>query len=144
MKNPKLVFIIFALFSISINSYAQNGPPPPPAEPTSKNAKLIDEIIILSKYEEYFKICVYNAISKIAIEKKWSDEKIKAQRKIVNFDDFKETIYNNCAFYTPEELLLLKKFYTSLNKRNRNDTLIFISPMIQSNLEVYISRFSDN
>jgi hypothetical protein len=116
-------------------------PPPPPAMPTSINEKIIDEIIVVSGYEVFYKAYVFEVIETTAKEKNWSDEKIKAKKNLVNFAEFKSTIYNAFAFYNTDELELLKKLYDSLSKRKKNNKMVMMNSMIQHNLVNHLSRY---
>lgn len=133
--------VLFTLFYFFVtNAIGQNTPmppPPPPAEPTAENAKIIDEIIVLSKYESFYNNYAYRTIEKAAIAKNWTKDEVIKRKKKVDFNSFKGTIYNAFAFYTKEELELLKTLYTSLNKR-RNNNMVMFNSMIQNNMELSV------
>ncbi|MFS4431772.1 hypothetical protein [Chryseobacterium sp. S90] len=135
----KKIIVLFSLCSISI-IFAQVGPPPP-SMPTKENEVLINELIKVTEFENYFYSYCKNKVEQVAKENNWDDKKKQEIIKSINFERFKtNTIYNNFARNTKEDLeeaiTLLKKLN---QKRNLSSTKLVVSNlMMQSNLEGYV------
>lgn len=135
----KKIIVLFSLFSISIIS-AQVGPPPP-SMPTNENEILIDELIKVTEFENYFNSYCKNKVEQTAKENNWDDKKKQEIIESINFERFAtNTIYNNFARNTKEDLEEIINLIKKLNqKRNLPSTKLIVSNlMIQNNLEGYV------
>lgn len=84
MKYQKISMSLFLFSFFFISARGQNSPMPPPppvAAPTAENEKLIDEIILLSGYEDFYKTYAFKTIDKAAANKNWSKEEIFKRKK---------------------------------------------------------------
>lgn len=131
MKN--IVFIL--TFFITPFVMAQELlPPPPPATPTADNKILIDKLIKVTKFENYFTNYCKKKIEQAAQENKWEDKKKQEIINSIHFEQFVNTIYNTFALYSKEELIEITNLFKSLNNKNRSQ-LVPVSYIIQHNLE---------
>lgn len=135
MKNIVLLLIFF------ISSVAFSQAPPSPSMPTADNEKLIDELIKVTEFENYFNSYCKNKVEQTAKENNWDDKKKQEIIKSINFERFAtNTIYNNFARNTKEDLEEIISLIKKLNqKRNLSSTKLIVSNfMIQTNLEGYV------
>ncbi|WP_265427792.1 hypothetical protein [Chryseobacterium sp. YIM B08800] len=134
MKNILLLLTFF------ITSSALAQAPPPPSMPTEDNKILIDKLIKVTEFENYFNSYCKNKVEQTAIENNWDDKKKQEILKSINFSQFTDTIYNNFARNTKEDLVETISLIKKLNKkRNLSSTKLIISNfMIQNNLEGYV------
>lgn len=136
MKN---ILIFFSVLTISLVS--GQLPPPPPSMPTADNAILIDELIKVTEFENYFNSYCKNKVEQKAKENNWDEKKKQEIIKSIRFESFaKNTIYNVFSRNTKEDLeetiILLKKLN---QKRNLSSTKLIVSNLImQENLEGYV------
>ncbi len=136
MKN---ILIFFSILTISLVS--GQLPPPPPSMPTADKAILIDELIKVTKFENYFNSYCKNKVEQKAKENNWDEKKKQEIIKSIRFETFaKNTIYNVFSRNTKEDLeetiILLKKLN---QKRNLSSTKLIVSNLImQENLEGYV------
>ena len=136
MKN---IIIFLFLFTISFIS-GQIAPPPPPARPFSDNKILVEELIKVTDYEKYVYDYCIDKITKASQENNWDYMKKQEVIKSVDFNQFRETIYNTLAVYSKEELQDLIKLFKKLDHRIRNIRLVPITASIQSNLEDFTAE----
>lgn len=100
MKN---ILVIISLFVASF-AFAQVALPPP-SMPTKENEVLINELIKVTEFENYFHSYCKNKVEQAAKENNWDDKKKLEIIKSINFERFKtNTIYNNFARNTKEDL----------------------------------------
>lgn len=136
MKN---ILIFFSLFTISFFS-AQIGPPPP-SMPTTNNAILIDELIKVTEFENYFNSYCKNKVEQKAKESNWDESKKREIIKSINFERFAtNTIYNNFARTSKKDLESTIQIFRMLNKKENLSSTKFIitNSLIQSNLDGYV------
>lgn len=135
MKNILLLLTFFA------TSFTFAQAPPPPSMPTEDNKILIDELIKVTEFENYFNSYCKDKIEQAAKEKNWDDKK---KQEIIESIDFKRfatnTIYNNFARNTKEDLEEIISLIKKLNqKRNLSSTKLIVSNLLmQNNLEGYV------
>ncbi|WP_426279160.1 hypothetical protein ACN9MN_08020 [Chryseobacterium sp. S-02] len=134
MKNILLLLTFF------VTSFALAQAPPPPSMPTEDNKILIDELIKVTEFENYFNNYCKNKVEQTTKENNWDDKKKQEIIKSIRFSEFTDNIYNNFARNTKEDLeeiiILIKKLN---QKRNLSSTKLIISNlMIQNNLEGYV------
>lgn len=135
MKNILLLLTLF------ISSVAFAQAPPPPSMPTADNEKLINELIKVTEFENYFNSYCKNKVEQTAKENNWDEKKKQEIIKSINFERFAtNTIYNNFARNTKEDLEETISLIKKLNKkRNLSSTKLILSNfMIQNNLEGYV------
>jgi hypothetical protein len=134
MKN---ILFILAFF---IYSFALAQAPPAPSMPSGDNKVLIDKLIKVTEFENYFtQYCKYK-IEQSAKENNWEDKKKQETIKSIDFSIFTDTIYNNFARNTKEDLEEIIALLIKLNnKENLSSTkFIITNALIQKNLEGYI------
>ncbi len=132
---------ILLLLSFFVTSLAFAQAPPPPATPTADNQILIDELIKVTEFENYFTSYCKNKVDQTAKENNWDDQKKQDIIKSINFKEFAtNTIYNNFARNTKEDLEETIRLMKKLNqKRNLFSTKLIVSNfMIQNSLEGYV------
>ncbi|MDO3427293.1 hypothetical protein QWT87_20645 [Chryseobacterium sp. APV1] len=134
MKNILLLLTFF------ISSVAFAQAPPPPSMPTADKQILIDELIKVTEFENYFNSYCKNKVEQTAKENNWDDKKKQEIIKSIHFSQFTDTIYNNFARNTKEDLEETISLIKKLNqKRNLSSTKLIVSNfMIQNNLEGYV------
>lgn len=134
MKN--ILFIM--IFCVSSLVIAQA--PPPPSIPTADNKVLIDELIRVTEFENYFNNYCKTKVEQTAKENNWDEKKKQEISDSIDFSRFTNTIYNVFARNTKEDLEDTINLLTKLNqKRNLTSSKLIISNfMMQNNLEGYI------
>ncbi|MBL3548688.1 hypothetical protein [Chryseobacterium sp. KMC2] len=135
MKN---ILIFFSLFTISFSS-AQIGPPPP-SMPTKENEVLINELIKVTEFENYFNSYCKSRIELEAKNKNWDENKRNRIINSINYEKFTNTIYNVFSRDSKGELEEIITLFKKLNKkRNLLSTKLIISNLLmQENLEGYV------
>lgn len=134
MKNILLLLTFF----ISSVVFAQA--PPPPSMPTEDNKILIDELIKVTEFENYFNSYCKNKVEQTAKENNWDDKKKQEIVKSIHFSQFTDTIYNNFARNNKEDLKSIINVFKILNdKENLASTKFIITNLLmQKNLEGYV------
>ncbi len=134
----KKIILFLSLFSITIAS-AQLAPPPP-SMPTADNKILIDELIKVTEFENYFNSYCKNRIELEAKNKNWDENKRNKIISSINYEKFTNTIYNVFSRDSKGELEEIITLFKKLNKkRNLLSTKLIISNLImQENLEGYV------
>lgn len=136
----KNILLTFFLFIISFTS-AQIAPPAP-AQPSTENKVLIDELIKVTNFEKYvYNYCV-DKVSQTSQENNWDDKKKQEIIKSIYFNQFADTIYNTFALYSTEELQSLIKLFKKLENSKRNIQLVPMSDTIQHNLEGFATEIT--
>ena len=98
--------------------------PPPPALPTIENKALIEKIIKITRYEDYFYNKCIKRIKDYGLNNAWDSVKINIIIKSINFEDFNSAIFNFFARNTKNELESIFKIFMSLNENNSSEWLI--------------------
>lgn len=133
MKN--ILYILF--FCISSVLFAQS--PPPPSIPTVDNKILIDELITVTEFENYFNNYCKSKVEQTAKENNWDDKKKQEIINSIKFKYFADTIYNAFASDSVKNLQLTIRLFTELNAtRSTMTKLVPINPMIQYNIEGFV------
>ncbi|UOU98177.1 hypothetical protein MUU74_17035 [Chryseobacterium daecheongense] len=134
MKNIVLLLTFFA------TSFVFAQAPPPPSMPTADNEKLINELIKVTEFENYFTNYCKNKVEQTAKENNWDDKKKQEIINSINFGSFTNTIYNVFARNTKEDLEETISLLKKLNqKRNLISSKLVVSNlMMQNNLEGYV------
>lgn len=108
--------------------------------PTENNKILIDELIEVTEFKNYFNSYCKNKVEQAVKENRWNNEKEQQIIKSINFERFAtNTIYNNFADLTKDDLQYLINLFRKINhKKNLSSTKLILSNfLIQSNLEGY-------
>lgn len=132
---------IIITFSLLVASFASaQVAPPPPSMPTKENETLINELIKVTEFENYFHSYCKNKVEQAAKENNWDDKKKQEIIKSIDFSQFTDTIYNNFARNTKEDLEETISLIKKLNqKRNLSSTKLVVSNLLmQNNLEGYV------
>jgi len=116
------------------------GPPPPIAEPTDENKVLIDQLIEVSRYKEYFQMVCIHKINEASKKENWSAEKKAEIIKSINFKHFDFTIYNSFAHDSKEELQAKIKAAEQVQKKGENNLnhAPISNFIMEKNLESYL------
>jgi hypothetical protein len=136
------IIVLFALvLSFKVFCQVNQGPPPEVAAPMKENIVLIDQLMEVSGYGNFFREYCNLKIDDAAISKKWKQETIDKRKLEVSFDEFKRhTIYNAFSFIPEKQLKQLIILSTDLAKQKPN-TFFITNTMIQSNLESFVKRY---
>lgn len=134
MKN----IVLLLTFFISSITFAQA--PPPPSTPTEDNKVLIDELIRVTGYENYFNNYCKIKVEQVAKEERWEENKKQEIINSINFDSFNNTIYNVFARNTKHDLENTINLLKELNKKRNLESskLVISNLMMQNNLEGYV------
>ncbi|MGC4129791.1 MAG: hypothetical protein QM564_09595 [Bergeyella sp.] len=134
MKNFITAFLLF----ITISVFAQN--PPPPSMPAEDNKILIDKLIKVTEFENYFNNYCKNKVEQTAKENNWDEKKKQEIIKSIDFENFTNTIYNVFSRNTKNDLEDTITLLEKLNqKRNLISSKLIVSNlMMQNNLEGYV------
>ncbi|KFF09929.1 hypothetical protein IW15_22015 [Chryseobacterium soli] len=110
--------------------------------PTNENKILIDKLIKVTDFEDYFNNYCKKKIEQTAKENNWDDKKKQEIVNSVNFERFNATIYNAFARDSKENLEDMIVLFRKLNE-NHNSSMIKLIPinaMIQYSLEGFVER----
>ncbi|HLP53815.1 MAG TPA: hypothetical protein VK151_02260 [Fluviicola sp.] len=133
-----ILFFIFTII-IGFNSFSQN-PPPEELEPTAENKILIDSLVKVSKFDQYFIEFCSNKIDRVGKVKGWSAEEILKRKSQVDFKAFMDyTVYNWFASLTTQDLMDIISLMSRLNKNEKFSWYVFTSSDIENNLDLFIS-----
>ncbi|WP_370901510.1 hypothetical protein [Chryseobacterium gossypii] len=137
MKN---IVLIFSLIVTSFLSAQELLPPPPPATPTAENKILIDELIKVTEFKNYFTDYCNKKVEQAAKENNWDDKKKQEIINSINFKYFVGSIYNAFASENKETLNNAIALFKDINNKKSDSFLKFvpINPMIQYNFEGFV------
>lgn len=142
MKN--LLLIIGILFS----GLAFSQPPPTSAMPKANQEKLIDELIIVSNYEEalinYSRVYLFATQYKDG-KRRYENKEMDEVLKNFDFEQFKKnSIYNSFSFIPEEKLKNLILFYKeNKGKIDTKNNVIMITASISHNLQFQLNSEMD-
>ncbi|MGH1518678.1 hypothetical protein [Chryseobacterium sp. JK1] len=139
----KKLFFYFLLCLVSL-VHAQEVSPPS-IKPSNTNAVIVDEIIKITDFENYFTEYCKRKINQKAKEGAWEKNKTNRIIQSVNFKYYKPSIYNAFAFDTEENLKETLELFKRLNE-NRQHSMSKIFPfdaLLQYNLEGYVQMVID-
>jgi hypothetical protein len=141
MKNI-LTILSFFLFSFI---WAQEVSPPSTSQPSVNKKIHIDELIKITEFENYFNDYCKRKIEEIAKKKNWDDEKKQKVVNSINFNFYKNSIYNAFSFDSEENLKSIVELFKKINKdRNYSMSKLFpFDALMQYNLEGYIETVID-
>ena len=129
----KKLFYLF-LILISIKIYSQQSPPPI-AKPTSDNKVLIDELIKVTEYENFFTQYCLMKIRRVSYAEKWTEQYKKDVTESIKFKYYIDTIYNAFSFTDKNDLLKMIAFYKDVNKNAKHHKYVITNEMMANNLE---------
>ncbi|MGV3613392.1 MAG: hypothetical protein ACO1N0_20710 [Fluviicola sp.] len=134
----KLVIFIFLFFNHSLFSQGIEGP----MEASPENKPLIIELMVESKFEAYFTDYCSKRMDFLGKEKGLTKEKIAEYKKKVSFAEFLDyTVFNQFAEYSSEELKQMITLCKTLNKGKKFNWVFISTPIIESNLELFIRQY---
>jgi hypothetical protein len=139
----KLKVIIWVAFCASGQKIMAQGPPPEAAPAMAvlndSNKILVDEIIQITRHEEYFKSYCEKRVMDFAKKNKWKKEHINEIIGSIQFEYYNSTIYNSYAFYNTEQLNQLIGVLTFLNSgSDYYSRMVLTNMMMQSNLDGFV------
>jgi hypothetical protein len=136
----KQIFFILA-FCVSSFAIAQELAPPPVAVPNADNKILIDELIKVTEFENYFYNYCKNKVEQVAKENNWDEKKKQEIIESIKFKYFDHSIYNAFASENKETLNNAIALFKNINNKKSDSFLKFvpINPMMQYNLEGFTS-----
>lgn len=145
MKKSIQFLIILTLVLISFESKGQTYEEPPKmAMVSNENKPLVDKIIEITEYENYFNNYCLNIIKETEKKEKWTKEKSNSVRSKINFSKFKVLkIYNWLASYSTKELKELIELYEKDNKKKKKN-IIVDNANIKQHLEWYVQELIKN
>ncbi|MCT2562514.1 hypothetical protein [Chryseobacterium herbae] len=132
MKNGFYLLI----FLLSLNSFAQAGPPPV-AYPTEENKILIDKLIETADLKKYIYNYFIDRIDLVSRLEKWDKNKKNEIIKSIQLEKMDDAIYNSFSNYKKDELQILIDSFTKLEVKRKLD--IIPMPLI---LQVRMEGFS--
>jgi hypothetical protein len=116
--------------------------PPAPAEPGKENKILIDSLMEVSRYKEFFIKYCDKQIDNAAKVNNWTFEQTRERKLNVNFNAFKNyTVYNWFSRLSREDLLELITIIGRLNKKDSDSGFLITHSGIQSNLELFVKEY---
>lgn len=134
----KLLF----LFILLVSSYSFSQGIEGEMQATPENKKLIIELMLESKFEEYFTEYCSGRIDFIGKEKGLTKEKISECKKKINFGEFLDfTVFNQFAIYSSEELRQMIELCRTLNKNKKFNWVFISTPSLESNMELQIRQY---
>jgi hypothetical protein len=131
----KKLFYLF-IFLLSLNSFAQVGPPPP-SYPTEENKILIDKLVETVNLKGYIYNYCIDRIDLAARLEKWDENKKNEIIKSIHLEEMDNAIYNSFSNYTKDELQILIDSFNKLEAKRKLD--IIPMPLI---LQVRMEGFS--
>ncbi|AEA43727.1 hypothetical protein [Fluviicola taffensis] len=133
--------IVFIFLAFCHNAFCQ-GPPPAALEAAPENKKLIIELMDVSNFEGYFIDYCMKRIESVSAEKSLSNEIIIRSKNRINYTDFlNNTIFNQFAHLSIDELKEMITLSKRLNAHKNHSDIFFTSSSLQSNLELQISIY---
>jgi len=141
----KQAFIFFVLFTFSLSKAQDLISPPPTVANTVKNQSIIDEIIKVTEFENYFNQYCERKIKLEANKARWDDNTTEKVIRSVNFKFYKSSIYNAFAFDSEKNLKDILELFKNVNK-NRQHSMSKLFPfdaLLQYNLEGYLQMVID-
>ena len=126
--------ILLSLLLSVLTIYGQQNPPPP-AKPNSENKILIDDLIKVTEYENFFNQYCLMKIRRVSNEEKWTEKHKKDIIESIKFKYFSGTIYNAFSFTPNSELKEMIEFYRKINKTAKYHKYIIANEMMMNNLE---------
>jgi hypothetical protein len=137
----KLSILIFFLACCQ-SGWSQNGKPPAIQIAGGNQKILIDSLIKASKYETYFIKYCSDRIDEAAKDQQWTQSKIQSAKKLIDFDQFKNTFYNVFSFLSDSQIEDITRIMADLNKSKNNSFFYFMTnSMIQNNLEMTVKNY---
>ena len=139
----KIVFVAIFL-CITHSSWAQTPTEEKIAAwPSKKNLLLIDTLMTVSGFENYF---VFYCEKKIEIDasiNKWDSTEIQRRKSKISFADFKDfTIYNSFAVMSTKDLHQFITFCrNSENPKTIPSWILDNYPQIRNNLPLFVTRY---
>jgi len=135
----KPFLIAFILLLTSLSSKAQSAPAV--AMPDQGNKILIDSLMKVTKYKDYFQSYCDRQIDHAAKQNSWDEDLIRKRKLSVSFNDFKEyTVYNWFSSLKKEDLINLITVFQKLNA-GKYSTFLVTHSGIQSNLELFVEQY---
>ena len=132
---------IFFLLAFCVSSFAIAQAPPPPSIPPADNKVLIDELIRVTEFENYFNNYCKTKVEQTAKENNWDEKKKQEIIESIKFKYFYHSIYNAFASENKETLNNAIALFKNINNKKSDSFLKFvpINPMMQYNLEGFTS-----
>ena len=135
----KISLLLSAFLFFSATAMAQA--PPAVAMPDKSNVVLIDSLMRITGYKEYFIAYCDRQIDLASKKNNWDEDVIRKKKLSVSFNDFKEyTVYNWFSSLGKKELLELIGLFRKLNE-GKYSSFMVTHPGIQSNLELFVKRY---
>lgn len=127
------------MFATSLTSKSQNAPI---AEmPNTESRILIDSLMKITKYKDYFQSYCDKQIDNAAIPNNWDEDVVRKKKISVSFNDFKEyTVYNWFSSLKKEDLIDLITIFQKINT-GKYSTFLATHSGIQSNLELFVKQY---
>ncbi len=135
----KSILIVFFFFLAPFYSKSQSAPAT--AMPNNESKILIDSLMKITRYKEYFLSYCDRQIDNAAKQNNWDEDLIRRKKLSVSFSDFTEyTVYNWFSSLKKEDLTSLITIFQKLNT-NKYSAFLVTHSGIQSNLELFVKRY---
>lgn len=113
----KLFYLL--IFLLSLNSFAQAGPPPV-GYPTEENKILIDKLDKTVDFKKYIYDYCIDRINLASRLEKWDENKKNEIIKSIHLEEMDDAIYNSFSNYTKEELQTLIDSFNKLRASKKS------------------------
>lgn len=138
MQLIKLTCFLFLLIGASFSGFCQSELDV--AMPDEENALLIDKIIEITQYKQYYNHYCTARVQEYAQAHSWTKAQTAEILKSIRFRDFASSIHNNFAIYTNEQLSnLLQALTAMVNQAKYRGSFILINEVLQNNLDVMVN-----
>ncbi|WP_265131037.1 hypothetical protein [Chryseobacterium oranimense] len=141
----KHLFFYFFLCAGSLVKAQEISPPPITASTSQTKSIIIDEIITVTDFENYFNEYCKRKIDQKAKEDSWDKNKTNKTIQSVDFKFYRPSIYNAFAFDNEENLKEILELFKKVNT-NRQHSMSKLFPfdaLMQYNLEGYVQMVID-
>ncbi len=141
----KHLFFYFFLCAVSLVKAQEISPPAITASNSHTKSIIIDEIIKVTDFENYFNEYCKRKINQKAKEDSWDKNKTNKTIQSVDFKFYQPSIYNAFAFDDEENLKEILELFKKVNT-NRQHSMSKLFPfdaLMQYNLEGYVQMVID-
>lgn len=141
----KQIFLLFVLCAFSLFKAQDLTSPPATVSNTIKNNSIIDEIIKVTEFENYFVQYCERKIKMEATKAVWDEKKTSKIIKSINFKFYRSSIYNAFAFDSEKDLKDILELFKKVNQNRQNSMskLFPFDALLQYNLEGYVQMVID-
>lgn len=140
----KLIMLFLTTLSFQF-SFGQDEGDPIVAMPTRQNKALIIDLMVVSKFDEYFTEYCSGRIEFLGKERALSQDKIDGYKKKINFPEFLDyTVFNQFARFTTNELNEMIALSKKLNSNKGYSGVFFSTKGLEANIEKKIAEYMED